>query len=1168
MEVEAIPNSRLGLIPTQDRLIGSQGIRSTIHQWVEDGVVSPEAVITEAVQLRDSSPNLNHEALRELCLNNSPTSDSPTEHTGNLKENNGSSASRYPHKRAFPAEKTLPLPAKAGPGTSDSPYAPVPISAVWPNEAPKQAKTTAEQEQENGRVTPTPKATRRATLPRASRNRQYQALNHCFASSQCPGTGSSNNPPSGSTLRVFPGPDYVDSRHCGQRPRSLPPPSTRVSPSSTPSTSSRLVTPFALELALRPSPLRTLVSPVFSESPASHAGSVRTITGRHRSPPLSPVFSSPPSVPSSLSIYGTDSPLPYTLRLPSVSPQTWTTNRLCSAHWFDRGTKGSGHASEDGYADELPSTIQGDERFYVCFPQGITGGFYQVELHMGIHLSRPDRLGWQDFSLPGLSMHPCTESSSLLEFSLSSPSGDSAYPTQFEPTGLLVPEQEESGRLQGTFRTGNEGVMLRVRSSLAVQRLEHWNSTVLIYSTVSCEPGLGPAIKYSISLSVDPKEECFTKRVMLAVLIKNGPRNDGTYSLKPGECVIHLASPAIFSSDSSIIQPAQISDKSAANDCNGTVEVLIERDSCDLNKRLVLEFTRHYPDREKTSIYLPRIMPKVGKVHSEKIWLLKPSPPLRFHAVPRPFLSTWQVNRRRIANREILCFDRIEVPTLFPTAFTDDAVVQIRTFEATLFDAVSADASCMAIPSLRMDIDIVAGRRLQCRMFFVTEVGIDDNRIIQIDAVGWQPKYAMVNDRFSSNHYAPWWNDDDTFMNLFKASWMQPGQKLQVELCFVINEHTGGEVTDQGDWIKLLYPLPRVTEKTIRQGDLLCTHDDAAVAVNCQTYGGPECRKLCFDKASGNDRQSLPSLPRGYQLCLEYRVLNPAVQNRPRASKVGAWAGGIRFAGGLPLQPRAVRFADEDSNTSNDGDDESNDLDADGSDSVDSNDESSMHDVGRDDARGPDDGILPTEEDEHANTPPSHKEDDTLLTAMSEDQSSSSDDHASNHERETSPEEEEEEDDDLDELDIEAHAQRIWVAFWHYLIHPAWQLYRHLRRTSCAHFLVRVLFLECIVCMIMPWAYFGGQPARAVGEVVRNVVSMPGEMVLGDFEGLVVAVADAGVEEGMLGVVVQEEEEEKGSAVWDAKGGEVQEGVMEEASCGLGWRDRIDLALGWRPPVS
>ncbi|KAL8763262.1 MAG: hypothetical protein Q9184_000902 [Pyrenodesmia sp. 2 TL-2023] len=858
--VEAIPNSRLGLIATQDRSINCKEIRSIIHKWVEDDVVSPGAVIGEAAaQLNHSSPNLNHGALRELCLNNLPKIDSSTKYTGNRKQTNGSSASPCPHNRAFRGQKTLPLQAEAGPDTPDSLFAPVSASAVWRNEAPKQAKSTARQEQDNGQGITTPEAMR-----------------------------------------------------------------------------------------------------------------------------------------------------------------------------------------------------------------------------------------------------------------------------------------------------------------LAVQGLERWNSTVLVYSTVSYEPGIGLAIKYSISLSVDPKEECFTERVILAVLIKNGPPNDGVYSLEPGECTVCLASPAIFPSETSVVPPAHTDDKPTSNDSDGTVEVLIERDSCDLNKRLVLEFTRHYPDREKTSVYLPRITPKVGKVLSEKIWVLKPSPPLRFHAVPRPFLSTWQVNRRTIANREILCFDRIEVPTLFPTAFTDDAVVQIRTFETTLFDAVLPDASCMVIPSLRMDIDIVAGRRLECRMFFVTEIGRNDNRILQMDAMGWQPKYAMINNRFCSNEYAPWWNDDDMFMNLFKASWMQPGRKLQVELCFVINEHTGDDVTDQGDWVKLFHPLPRLIDKTITKGDLHCTHDCAAVAVNCKTFGGPQCQKLCFDKVSGIDRQPLPSLPRGYQLHLEYEMLNRAKQNRPRASSLGAWAGGIRFAGGLPLKPRAVRFDDEHSDTSNDGDDESNDLDADGRDSVDSDDEGSMHAVGREDAHGPDDDIPLIEENEHANITPSHNKDDTATTAKAEDSPSSSDDHASNHERETSAEESE-----PDELEVEIHAQRLWAAFADPFIGPFRQLYRHLRRTSCMHFLVRVLFLECIVCMSMPWAYFGGQPARAVREVVKDVVRMPlGEMVLGDLEGLLV---DVGFEEG--GVVVVQEEGQ-GPAGWDAgevegevgAGVGVRDGVVVQGSGGLGWRDRIDLALGWRPP--
>ncbi|KAI4179117.1 MAG: hypothetical protein LQ346_007275 [Caloplaca aetnensis] len=1035
-QVEAIPNSRLGLIATQDPAISSQAIRATIRELVEDDVVSPGAVTHEAEQPSGSSQKCNHEALRELCLNNLPTTDSPKEYTSNLKENKGSSTSRYPQNGAFPAW--------ASRGTSRPLSVPVRAPKLWPMEVRKQEEYRARREQGHGRETPTPMPKRPATLPRPRRSRHDR----------------------------------------------------------------------------------------------------------------------------------TDSPLPYALSLPSGSPKAWN-NRLCSVQWFDRCTRYPGHAFEDAYVDELPLTVPDEERLHVCFPYGIMRGFYEVELHMGILLSQPDHLGWQSFRLPSLSMYPFTESSNLLEFSLSSTPGDSACSTQFQPTSLLVPRKEEDGLLQGDFLTGSQGVLLRVRSTLAVQRLERWNSTVLIYSTFSYEPELGVAIKYSISLSVAPQEECFTERVMLAVLIKNGPRNGGTYSLESGECVVHLARSAAPSSDTSVIRPSRTDDTPAANNLGGTVEVLIERDSGDLSKRFVLEFTRYYPDRGETSIHLPRITPKIGKVLSEKIWVLKPSPPLRLHAVPRPFLSTWQVNRRTIANREILCFDRIEVPALFPTAFTDDAVVQIRTFEATVFDAVLADASCMAIPSLRMDIDITAGKRLECRMSFLVEVGRHDNRLLQIDAYGWQAKHAMINNRFSSNHFAPWWNGNDMSMNLFKSSWMQPGQKLQVELCFIVNEHAGDRVTDQGDWVKVLYPLPRLTDKIVLRGDLNCTHNGAAVAVSCQILDEPQYQRFRFEQVSGNDRQLLPSLPRGYQLNLEYWMLDPPQPIRPRASKLEAWAGGIRFSGGLPLQPRAVRFDDENSEASNCGDDEDDGLEPEDNELGDSDDEGSVHNDGQGGSYGLDDTTFPINEDKQTPTAPTRNQDDKTITANADDSPSSSDEHASDRERENSPEEEQEEeeedddDDDDEQLAVVIHALRLGVAFDDYFIDPVWQLFRHLQRTSCTHFLVRVLFVEFIICACMPWAYFGGEPARAVRDVVGNMGREAAGIVLGDFE------------EGMWTTKYEEkpalvqdgEPAEEGSGV-DKGGigvtGEVRdgEGGDKEGRGGAGWRDRIDLALGWRPAVS
>lgn len=353
----------------------------------------------------------------------------------------------------------------------------------------------------------------------------------------------------------------------------------------------------------------------------------------------------------------------------------------------------------------VPSTGLFMGSLYVCFPQHIAPGMFEVQLDLEISLSQPDALGWRDFSLPCLLSEPCADVDGMLEFSLAAQPGVMADTTpqrirpmtfrdrsgsdhwpykpslptaQFDCTDCVLVEDEQDGWLKGTFLT-DQGLTLRMRSRAMVHRLERWDCAVTIYSTTSYNSGQGMEIRHSVSLTIAPQEDIFAERVLFALLIRNGPQVSKKYRLEPGQCWMRIQDDAY----------------NGKRD-RGTFEIHIERDVGDMDKRLGLEFTCHYP-LEEALVHLPAISPYVGKVLGEKIWLLEPMSPLKLHAVRKHFLSTWQVSRRTLAERKMLCFDRIEVSKFYPVGFTDDAVVQIR-------GAFSTSGSCDSF-GLRIEQD-------------------------------------------------------------------------------------------------------------------------------------------------------------------------------------------------------------------------------------------------------------------------------------------------------------------------------------------------------------------------------------------------------------------------------------------------------------------------------
>lgn len=1142
----------MGLIDIKDSTLQSESLHSTIHEWVEENVNLPRDLSHES----SSQDELSGDTLRPSdardCLQ---LFDGETQiGSDQAAFDDGSNPSRSP---ASFEEKPMHFPAKAS-SPSQSMSMSSPTADVWPMEAPKrtgtrtrgeQAKGIIWQEAEHDLETPRHKSTRPA---RASNVRQKQSLSHCFAPklstrSSAPDIDTSITPTSQSGLSVVPSHGHDPFKYYGPRPLAALP----ITP-----TTSDIKSPRSSHLQA------TKHEPLPTPSSDDSQGQASVISS-----PLPPVLSSPNESPRfwELTPHGKSSPLRLLLSSPGDLPRAWV-NRFCSAQWFG----GSFDAVAPTEGPMPPSTALLEDRLHVCFPEHITAGIYEVQLDMDVCLSQPDALGWQSLSISSLSTESCLDMDGLIELSLVTRSVNDVGPlsTQIDPTGFLTVENEQDGGFKGTY-SYNERFSLRMRLKAAVHRLELWNSTVTLYTTMSYSPGQGMRIRYSASLTVDhPKEDYFAERIVFAILVKNGPQNGGLYRLRSGQSIVQLAQPAVSASDTSTTRFAQAM-TSAKKD--GTVEILIERDSCDLEKRLGLEFTcRLYLDMGEASMALPVISPKLGKVLSEKIWVLKPSPPLKLHAVSRPFLSTWQVSKRTVAKMELVCFHRIEVPTLFPPAFTEDAVVHIRTFNRTLFDQFAEPASTLAegpstvVPSLNMTVDVLPKGRLEYRLFFDLEIMPNGNRLLQVDPVGWQPKYALVNGHLSTANHAPWYDDDESFISMFRSSWMKSGHKLQLEMSFVQNRC--GDFTANGrDWVESSYPLPRVTDKVILGGALTCNCDNAVVAlVYGDTVGRSQCEEYRFSDAHGKERRRLPSLGRGYRIHLELRGSNPVQQARLSISESVPISPEIRFSKGLSVQPRTIRFDDEQSNSSNDDDEEGNGPDyprgTEREDTMESNGKQgpSPQEVDGVSPNSASDNIFPIDVSQFTVPGPKQNDGDKNGLDRGDDIPGSSDEYSAHQEDQstsTSGEEEEDEPPGLGDLIL---AFRVFAN--NCVVLAAWVI-RYLEQRSLVHFLIRFLMLEFIVCLSVPWAYLDAQPSRTVQSVVSNVMTHPGEIFVGGFEA-VARPNPAAILDQLHGV--QEAEGDDGQVVVMDLAEDTEEDMTLDIR-GQSWRDRVDLALGWRP---
>ncbi|KAL8802774.1 MAG: hypothetical protein Q9182_003609 [Xanthomendoza sp. 2 TL-2023] len=344
---------------------------------------------------------------------------------------------------------------------------------------------------------------------------------------------------------------------------------------------------------------------------------------------------------------------------PAESPRIWLYRKSMMQYVYPL----------DVAAAPLPTTMVSDETLYVCFPALMCPDTYEIKVDVDVLLLDPDILGWRSFIIPGL-VEQSDGIRGLIHFSLvSQEKNHREVPAAvFDPTGCVVIQDAHQGQLKGDFSL-SEPFCLRLRFEGDVNCVKEWNGNVNVYSTAYRKQGLGFYIRNQVNLTIEPiKKDPSARRTMFSVLIRNGPQDGGVYRLGAGECVVELSSHVYTNSDFERV-----------------VMIWIERDTGDMGKQLKLIFACHYPNTQGASVVLPVILPKIGKVLSEKIWILKPSPPLALCPITRSFLSTWECTELSAGGREVLCYHRKEMPSTYPHAMSDDVVVRLHTLEPVSF---------------------------------------------------------------------------------------------------------------------------------------------------------------------------------------------------------------------------------------------------------------------------------------------------------------------------------------------------------------------------------------------------------------------------------------------------------------------------------------------------
>ena len=311
-------------------------------------------------------------------------------------------------------------------------------------------------------------------------------------------------------------------------------------------------------------------------------------------------------------------------------------------------------------------------------------------------------------------------------------------------------------------------------------------------------------VNHLVLLSVvAPMEESESLKVGLSFLVTNALHENCIHSLGASQSSI------LFKQD--VYQPGLFPHEGA--------ELIVVRDRCDVEKPISLYFTFVYPSPcPSVTTSLPTFRPKEGRSLSELVFIAEPLPSLSMKTFINDPLSSWKLCDHPLS--QVTCYERIDLPRLYPTGFKDDIQMRLVKLAPVRFQTLGNSSLSGFVQKLEITVYDRAGEQMECEMSFVLEIGAT-TALVSLDPYGWEPRYFIVDGRVATENGGECWIDKEGHITIFRNAHMANGP-IMVETYWQ-GPPKQGELDDHST---VYLPLPRVMDRKVLGGKLTCQDNE------------------------------------------------------------------------------------------------------------------------------------------------------------------------------------------------------------------------------------------------------------------------------------------------------------------------------------------------------
>ena len=362
----------------------------------------------------------------------------------------------------------------------------------------------------------------------------------------------------------------------------------------------------------------------------------------------------------------------------------------------------------------------------------------------------------------------------------------------------LVPIEvhQDWGRQEDTYVvTKNQS-----RPNISAFEIATWDCSVEVSDAVTVTDNRRLHVHHLAHLSVMmPKKKPYAEEVSLSFVVTNALCNDHNRSLGLGR------SSLLFKED--ISQHGFFPREGA--------DLVIVRDSCDLEKPLISCFVFTYPPpRDFVMASLPTFRPKEGRSLSEVVFIMEPLPPLSMRTFIRDPLSSWKLCHHRV--RDVTSYERIQLPRLYPAGFQDDIQIRILELDPVRFRVLGESTLSSVLWKLDITVHRLLVEQMECRMSCFLEVGVATS-VLSLVPHGWVPRYFIVGGRIATENVGECWMNEEGHIKIFKQTHIALGP-IMVETYW-----QGPLKYDKDDGHSTDNPLlSRVADRKVLGGKLTC----------------------------------------------------------------------------------------------------------------------------------------------------------------------------------------------------------------------------------------------------------------------------------------------------------------------------------------------------------